>query len=49
MSKPSPTRRKGVVIVEPLNWVSPEMRKKQNSKDHDAANANEASSSDKEE
>lgn len=49
MSKPSPARKKGVVVVEPLNWVSPEMRKKQTSKDRDAATAHDASPSDKEE
>lgn len=49
MSKPSPTRKKGVVVVEPLNWVSPEMREEQVSKDRDTVAAHDAPSSDKEE
>ena len=44
MTKPSPTKKKGVV-VEPLNWVSPEMRKEMARKDHDKATARDASTS----
>lgn len=49
MSKPSPAKKKGAVIVEPLNWVSPELREKKTSKDHDMTAAHDAASSDKEE
>lgn len=49
MSKPAPKPRKGVVVVEPLNWVSPEVREEQTSKDRDTLASQDASSSDKEE
>ncbi|MBV6272045.1 hypothetical protein KVP09_03815 [Alcaligenaceae bacterium CGII-47] len=49
MSKPAPKPKKGVVVVEPLNWVSPKMREEQGSKDRDTVASHDASSSDKEE
>lgn len=48
MSKPS-TSKKRVVVVEPLNWVSPEMREEQASKDSDTVAAHDAPSTDREE
>ncbi|MDN5842418.1 MAG: hypothetical protein L0H54_03090 [Alcaligenaceae bacterium] len=44
MTKPSPTKKKGVV-VDPLNWVSPEMREELAQKDHDKVATRDASSS----